>query len=209
MTVACPQALTSSALVVDNIRLAFHLANRFATRARALGVCRDDLQQEAVMALLRASRCFNPEAGTAFCNYACVVIRNHLQNFLSKRQTLPARGGALGEEGSPPEPADPRGEAPDAAAIRADDKEQVARLLRMLPPRERQAVSLRFGLSDGAKRTFEEIGGLMNVSAERVRQLAEAGLARMRRALSGDGATSDCGFGSRRGPLAGEPVHRG
>jgi RNA polymerase sigma factor (sigma-70 family) len=182
-----PQTFASPALASDNIRLAFHVAKKYTGRARALGVCREDLQQEAVVALLRASRCFSPTAGTTFSYYACVVIRNHLHNVLAKRQALPARGGAADGDDAAPEQEDPRAEAPDAAAIRTDDKAQVARLLRLLPSRQRQVVSLRFGLSGGARRTFEEIAGGMNVSAERVRQLVAAALTRMRRALDEDG----------------------
>jgi RNA polymerase sigma factor (sigma-70 family) len=198
MVASCPQAFTAPNLASDNIRLAFHVAKKYTGRARALGVCREDLQQEAVMALLRASQCFNPTVGTTFCNYACVVIRNHLHNVLAKRQAVPARGGAADGDDAAPEQEDPRAEAPDAAAIRAEDQAQVARLLRQLPARERQVVTMRFGLSDGVKRTFEEIAVGMNVSAERVRQLAGSALARMRRALSGDGAPRGCAVGLRQ-----------
>ena len=44
----------------------------------------------------------------------------------------------------------------------------------------KQFLKLRFGLNDGNKRTLEEIGQLFGVSRERVRQIKEKALSRLR-----------------------------
>jgi RNA polymerase primary sigma factor len=49
-----------------------------------------------------------------------------------------------------------------------------------LKPMERAAVRLRFGLEDGHPRTLLEIGALMSVSKERVRQLVFAALSKLK-----------------------------
>jgi RNA polymerase sigma factor (sigma-70 family) len=198
MTAACQPLPIPAASAGDNIKLAFHVANLYSTRARALGLCREDLQQEAVVALLRASRHFDPTVGTKFSSYACIVIRNHLQNVLAKRRALPASGLPSDPEAAAREPEDRRAPAPDAAAVLADEQAYVARLVRLLPPRERLAVSLRFGLGDGSWRTLEDVAGLLRVSGERARQLVEAGLARMRRTAGGEGTDSACRTVPRR-----------
>ena len=58
--------------------------------------------------------------------------------------------------------------------------EQVHRALAFLPPRERLVITLRYGISDGRSRTLLEVGKELGVTRERVRQLEEAALKRMR-----------------------------
>ena len=58
--------------------------------------------------------------------------------------------------------------------------EQVHRAMAFLPPRERLVITLRYGISDGRSRTLLEVGKELGISRERVRQLAEVALKRMR-----------------------------
>src|SRR6266700_213681 len=58
--------------------------------------------------------------------------------------------------------------------------EQVHRAMTCLPPRERVVITLRYGISDGRSRTLLEVGKELGISRERVRQLEEAALKRMR-----------------------------
>jgi RNA polymerase primary sigma factor len=56
---------------------------------------------------------------------------------------------------------------------------EVPRLLMRLSPRERTVVEARYGL-DGPERTLRELGQKMGVSAERVRQIEQVALEKMR-----------------------------
>jgi RNA polymerase sigma factor (sigma-70 family) len=56
---------------------------------------------------------------------------------------------------------------------------EVPRLLARLSPRERTVIKARYGL-DGPERTLRELGQRMGVSAERVRQIEQAALEKMR-----------------------------
>jgi RNA polymerase sigma factor (sigma-70 family) len=53
------------------------------------------------------------------------------------------------------------------------------RALDDLPGRERDVLTLRFGLEDGEPKTLEEIGNLLGFTRERVRQLESQALARL------------------------------
>jgi len=53
-----------------------------------------------------------------------------------------------------------------------------------LPPREREILELRFGLKEGRPYTLEEIGDEFGISRERVRQLQNVALVRLRRRKS-------------------------
>ena len=57
---------------------------------------------------------------------------------------------------------------------------QVDRVLSRLQDRERQIIELRFGLLDGRTRTLEEIGGVLNLTRERIRQIERKALIHLR-----------------------------
>jgi RNA polymerase primary sigma factor len=62
--------------------------------------------------------------------------------------------------------------------------EEVRELLRDLKPIEADILRQRFGLDDDRELTLKEIGEKYNLSRERIRQLQEQALSKMRRALS-------------------------
>jgi len=69
------------------------------------------------------------------------------------------------------------------AEERAMDKflsEEIERALRTLPPRDAKVLRLYFGLDGGREHTLEEIGGMLGVTRERVRQLRDRALKRLR-----------------------------
>ncbi len=72
-----------------------------------------------------------------------------------------------------------------AAALRARD--DLAGLLADLPDQERTVVSLRFGLAGDGPLTLEAIGKRLGVTRERVRQVEDAALQRLRRLLAARG----------------------
>jgi RNA polymerase primary sigma factor len=64
--------------------------------------------------------------------------------------------------------------------------EEIDRALRTLPPRDAKVLRLYFGLDDGNSRTLEEIGRMMGVTRERIRQLRDRALLRLREGETGD-----------------------
>ena len=58
--------------------------------------------------------------------------------------------------------------------------DEVKTALTELPPREQQIVSLRYGLENGKEHSLQEIGSLLNLSRERIRQLEVRALDRLR-----------------------------
>src|SRR5215475_8311559 len=69
----------------------------------------------------------------------------------------------------------------DEALIASSFHEQLEDLLSQLEPKERQIVERRFGLNDQEPQTLAEIGADMHLSRERVRQLEERALHKLRR----------------------------
>jgi RNA polymerase primary sigma factor len=58
--------------------------------------------------------------------------------------------------------------------------DEVEGALRTLPPRDAKVLRLYFGLDGGREHTLEEIGGMLGVTRERVRQLRDRALKRLR-----------------------------
>ncbi len=70
-------------------------------------------------------------------------------------------------------------EAPDANEMAAV-REKVAEVLSSLSEREREVLTLRYGLLDGVQRTLEEVGAHFQVTRERIRQIEEKALRKLR-----------------------------
>jgi len=69
--------------------------------------------------------------------------------------------------------------SPDQTAAHSMLKDQVARVLATLTPREEKVIRLRFGLGDGTPRTLEEVGTIFQVTRERVRQIEAKALRKL------------------------------
>jgi RNA polymerase primary sigma factor len=59
-------------------------------------------------------------------------------------------------------------------------KDDLSAALQVLPPREREIITLRYGLRDRRQRTLEEVGRHFNLTRERVRQIEARALSQLR-----------------------------
>jgi RNA polymerase primary sigma factor len=76
--------------------------------------------------------------------------------------------------------ADTTQESPDAGVMRDSAREQLESVLGGLEDREQRIIRLYFGLDGKEALTLEEIGSLIGVTRERVRQIKERALSRLR-----------------------------
>ena len=70
--------------------------------------------------------------------------------------------------------------SPERVAERNLLKKQVDEILRTLTDREQRVIRLRFGIDDGHHRTLEEVGHIFNVTRERIRQIEDKALKKLR-----------------------------
>jgi RNA polymerase primary sigma factor len=71
-------------------------------------------------------------------------------------------------------------ETPDADVLRESANTQLEDILAELDPRELRIIRLYFGMDGDDALTLEQIGGLMGLTRERVRQLKERALGKLR-----------------------------
>lgn len=75
---------------------------------------------------------------------------------------------------------DETGLSPTTAAEDSMLRQQLKNALDTLTPREEKVIEMRYGLSDGAGRTLEEVGKEFNVTRERIRQIESKALKKLR-----------------------------
>ncbi|GAB1365185.1 RNA polymerase sigma factor RpoD [Candidatus Cloacimonadaceae bacterium] len=70
--------------------------------------------------------------------------------------------------------------SPERLAERSLLKKQVDEVLKTLTTREERVIRLRFGIDDGYHRTLEEVGNIFQVTRERIRQIEDKALKKLR-----------------------------
>jgi RNA polymerase primary sigma factor len=83
------------------------------------------------------------------------------------------RGDLLGDETA--------GHAAHREVEKQELSKRLTEALESLEPRERRILQMRFGLEKGEERTLTEVAVVMGVSRERIRQIEQAALAKLRR----------------------------
>lgn len=71
-------------------------------------------------------------------------------------------------------------DSPDNITERNILREELMRAMDILTEREQMILKLRFGFDDGRPRTLEEVGRVYNVTRERIRQIEEKALRKLR-----------------------------
>nr|AKC88663.1 sigma factor [Monsonia marlothii] len=76
--------------------------------------------------------------------------------------------------------ADPNEVSTEQQTMREFMRRDIEKMLEMLTPRERQVIRWRIGLEDGRMKALQEIGDLMSVSRERVRQIETCAIRKLK-----------------------------
>jgi RNA polymerase sigma-32 factor len=181
------------------------LGRALANRAKAGGVPREDLEQQAVLGLIRSVESFDPERGLRFNTFARWWVRAFLDRYILRNARLvrPSLGKGRGKRLAgirvvsldQPIGGDEEGlrladvfadEAPlpdELAAVSIDGEVRASRIdvaLASLDARSRAVVEGRF--LEGAR--LRVIGERLGLSKERVRQIESAALKRLRELIT-------------------------
>ena len=150
------------------IRLPSHLMDTLATLSRSSSALLKALGREPTAAELSA------DTGIAI---------DKVESALRAAPDLVSLSAAVGDEGDHELGdllADPASEAPFDAAAAAIEREDLRSLLGHLDAREREILSLRFGLDDDRPLTLDEVGRRFNLTRERIRQIEAKALTKLR-----------------------------
>jgi RNA polymerase sigma factor (sigma-70 family) len=154
------------------IRLPSHLMDTLATLSRASSVLLKSLGREPTPVEL------SEETGIAI---------DKVRAALRAAPDLVSLSAAVGDEGDHELGdlvADPTGEGPYDAAVASIERDDLRELLAHLDEREREILSLRFGLADDRPQTLDEVGQRFNLTRERIRQIEAKALTKLRHPCS-------------------------
>ena len=171
-------------LVRSNLRFVVSVAKRYQN----LGVPLPDLIAEGNVGLVRAARLFDPERSVRFISYAVWWIRQAIlltldQHTRDSRRTSPLDAPRFPDDELSPVETVPDDRAPNPLdrALGVALERDVRIALSSLDPREARVIRLYFGLDGNQPLTLEEIASVFGLSRERVRQIKERALGRLRR----------------------------
>ncbi|MFZ9933514.1 MAG: sigma-70 family RNA polymerase sigma factor [Chthoniobacterales bacterium] len=153
------------------IRLPVHLVDKIGKIRRVAARMTEDLGREPTSEELA------DELGLP------VAKVSHLKNVAVRPASLDARINADDDTPFGDLVSDEKAEDPFAVLRDKDLRDEIVDLLAILDARERRIIAYRFGLGGGRERTLEEVGQRFGVTRERIRQLQNIALLKMRKAL--------------------------
>lgn len=180
-------------LIEANLKFVANIAQNY----KGLGLSYSDLIQEGNYGLFRAVDKFEPERGNKFISYAVNWIREGILTALKKRNSLPS-------EDLPNNIDDIDDDSNDNTVIEDIfvEKQEVKQneqdfntilnlLMEELSDREKYIVKKYNGIGEKKPKTLEEIGRTLNLTKERVRQINEKAMKKLRIAALNNCITSD------------------
>ncbi len=174
-----------SHLVEKNMGLAYSVVHRVGSRK----VNEDDLLSDALLGLTRAVDQFNPWKGYRFSTYACTVIARDLmrrcKRETSYRRLFPVQHDVAMER--------PTRRADTGTELYVERLQRVlGNNLGELTELETRILAQRFPEDAESRLTFLEIGHMVGLSKERVRQIQNIALQKLRRVLTEDPVLAEC-----------------
>jgi len=156
-----------------------------ARRTRIPKVEFAELISEGNMALLRAIEKFDVSRGYKFSSYACRAILKGFNRMANKRGRYASRFGVSYDPDLERSDYDVRRHEMQLKGAIEDLREVITRNGAGLSPVEQTVVTERFGLNEsGSGRTLAEVGAMVSLTSERVRQVQKVALAKIRQALN-------------------------
>lgn len=172
-------------LIERNLRLVVYIARRFENT----GVNIEDLISIGTIGLIKAVGTFRADRNIKLATYSSRCIENEILMYLRKiagRRTEVSFDEPLSSDwdGNELLLSDILGTEPDSVMRPLEDDVDRALLLRALsrlPPRERQIISMRFGIDLPEAMTQKEVADRLGISQSYISRLEKRIIAKMRR----------------------------
>ncbi len=172
-------------LIEHNLRLVVFLARKFESS----GVGTEDLISIGTIGLIKAVGTYRSDRHVKLATYASRCIENEILMYLRKiagRRTEVSLDEPLSADwdGNELLLSDILGTEPDSVLRPLEDdvdRTMLLHALQSLPERERQIISMRFGLGFPEAMTQKEVADLMGISQSYISRLEKRIIARMRK----------------------------
>ncbi len=174
-------------LVVHNLRLVVYIAKKFEQSKTSL----EDLISIGTIGLIKAVNTFSPKKQIKLATYASRCIENEILMHLRKTVNLKNEVSLdeplnLDADGNELLLCDVLGSDENEiykGIEAADEAEALIKLVRTLPPREREIMELRFGLFGVKEKTQKEIADELGISQSYISRLEKRILEKLKSSL--------------------------
>lgn len=156
-------------LINHNLRLVVHIAKKYIQSAES-----EELISVGSIGLIKAVDSYKPNKGSSISTYASRCIENEMLMLLranKKHKCCVSVEEMVGEgkDGSKLQLKDiiPQNQEDDPDVIverKVLMEEVVAKMKRILPKRDYEILSLRYGIKDGIQHSQQEVADIMNIS---------------------------------------------
>jgi RNA polymerase sporulation-specific sigma factor len=181
------EAQAKSALIEHNLRLVVYIAKKFDNTS--VGV--EDLISIGTIGLIKAINTFNPEKNIKLATYASRCIENEILMYLRKNANR--KGEVSFDEplntdwdGNELLLSDVLGTEEDTVMrpIEEDvERSLLAAAINALSPREKQIITLRFGLGGGREQTQKEVADQLGISQSYISRLEKRIISRLKKEI--------------------------
>lgn len=181
------EPLARQELIEHNLRLVVYIARRFENTKINL----EDLISIGTIGLIKAVETYNPEKNIKLATYASRCIENEILMYLRKNANR--KGEVSFDEplntdwdGNELLLSDVLGTEADVVMrpIEDDvDRSLLAASLRILSPREKEIITLRFGLGGGRERTQKEVADHLGISQSYISRLEKRIIQRLKKEI--------------------------
>jgi len=175
-------------LIERNLRLVVYIARRFENT----GIFVEDLISIGTIGLIKAINTYKPDRNIKLATYASRCIENEILMFLRKTSSLRSEV-SLDEplntdwDGNELLLSDILGTEPDCVQrpIEDDaDREMLKKAISRLSEREKEIITMRFGLGGTQEKTQKEVADMMGISQSYISRLEKKIISRLRREMS-------------------------
>lgn len=164
-------------LIVSNLKFVIMVAKNY----KSYGIQFSDLISEGNVGLIRAAKKYDFSKDNKFISYAVWWIKQSIQEFIKKNTINTNEFNSLFSNN---EKVDNNGYIINNLYEKENDNieksKTVYELLDCLNKRENDIIQCYFGLNDSEEMTLEEIGNKYGLTKERVRQIKEKALIKLR-----------------------------
>lgn len=189
-------------LTKANLRFVVSLAHQY----RNEGLSENDLISEGNIGMMHAAQKFDGEKGSRFVNFAATYIRHAMEEAIKEQTNLykvpktekrpfeHKRAHAISIDQPVPIGSNNnftlQNVLENTNASHADEhlnrkilKSEIEQGMNVLDARERKIISLIYGLKEGSNYTMAEIGEMMGLKRERVRQIRDKAIRKLKKRL--------------------------
>jgi len=156
-------------LVRANLRFVVTVANQYKDQGLSL----PDLINEGNVGLIKAAEKFDEKRGSKFITYAVWWIRERILHALAEEQRHIARQ-SHNLVSSPDSLVASVGQVDESFSV------EINNAIGTLSEREKQIIERTFGINGQPEMTLEEIGESLDLTRERVRQIREKAIRKLR-----------------------------